>query len=193
MSPAARNASSCDCRTRTRLWPTRTAPISPRVQLIVPDVDRIPPVYHAASDEPHYTSDYREGGYRGPDYVVIDYWQLDPDALRYSCDPENPPKWTTDPVLGSTTDELTWADDAGRAVCRKAILTHRNGVSSRRWMTSNLLFRNLRITGRMDPPGSYTSASSRASGCEALARDGVSLMSSGRLRLRRRRRPVARD
>ena len=100
------------------------------LQVIVADIDRIPPVYHPASDESHYSSDYHEGLFGGPDGVAINYWHIDPEALEYSFDPENPPEWLTEPVLGGTTDEISWGDDDARAVCLRAILSHRAGTEA---------------------------------------------------------------
>ena len=97
------------------------------LQVIVADIDRIPPIYHPTSGEAYYASEYWEGIQGRPDGVMIEYVCLDPDALEYSYDPDNPPEWTSEPVLSGTTDEITWSDDEGRATCLRAILRHRAG------------------------------------------------------------------
>lgn len=97
------------------------------LQVIVAEIDRLPPIHHPAWDESYYVSEYRDGSPFGPDYTVIRYEYLDPDALQYSYDPDNPPEWCDAPVLSGPSDEITWDDDAGRARVIRAVLAHRQG------------------------------------------------------------------
>lgn len=98
------------------------------LRVIPANIDQLPPPYHPASDEPYYASEYWESGYGRPDGFTVEFWQLDPDALEYSFDPDSPPEWTTEPVLTGATDEVSWSTDAGRAACMRAVLAHRNGA-----------------------------------------------------------------
>lgn len=95
--------------------------------VIVANIDRLPPTYHASWDEAYYESEYYEGGYGNPDGATIRYSYIDPVAQEYLFDPDNPPERLEDIVLSGSDDEMTWGDDEGRARCVRAILSHRNG------------------------------------------------------------------
>ncbi len=95
--------------------------------VIVANIDRLPPTYHASWDEEYYESEYYEGGYGNPDGAIIRHSYIDPVAEDYSFDPDNPPERLDDVVLSGTDEEMTWGEDEGRARCVSAILRHRNG------------------------------------------------------------------
>lgn len=97
------------------------------LQVIVANVDRLPPVHHPAWDESYYESDYHDGAPHGPDYATIRYSYIDPDALEYPFDPDNPPERLDDVVLSGPSDEIPWGSDSERARCVRAILMHRDG------------------------------------------------------------------
>lgn len=99
------------------------------LQVIVADVDRLPPSYFSDWDEGYYESDYYEGGpgARGQDGALIRYFYLDPQAREYSFDPDHPPEQFDDVVLAGGDDEVSWGDDDARARCVAAILRHRGG------------------------------------------------------------------
>jgi hypothetical protein len=97
------------------------------LMVIVANIDRLPPTYHASWDDSYYESDYYEGGYGNADGAVIRYSYIDPQALEYSFDPDNPPERLEEFVLAESGKEMTWSDDDGRARCVRAVLRHRNG------------------------------------------------------------------
>jgi hypothetical protein len=96
------------------------------LQVIVADIDRLPPPYYPSWDEGYYESDYYEGNYGSPDMTVIRYSSIEPEALEYTFDPDNPPEHVDDVILSGESNEITWDDDEGRAACMRAILRHRN-------------------------------------------------------------------
>jgi Restriction endonuclease len=97
------------------------------LMVIVANIDRLPPTYHASWDDSYYESDYYEGGYGNVDGAVIRYSYIDPQALEYSFDPDNPPERLEELVLAESSEEMIWSDDDGRARCVRAVLRHRNG------------------------------------------------------------------
>jgi hypothetical protein len=99
------------------------------LQVIVAEIDHLPPAYHAAWDEGYFESDYLEGIRGGSDMAVIRYCYIDPQALQYSFDPDNPPEQFDDVVLSGPVDEIYWGDDDARAKCMRAILRFRRDGS----------------------------------------------------------------
>lgn len=96
------------------------------LQVIVVDLEDLPPLYHPSWDDSYYESDYYDGSPYGPDATVIRHSHIDPQALEYSYDPDNPPERLEDTVLSGTSDEISWSTDPGRARCMREILKHRN-------------------------------------------------------------------
>lgn len=96
------------------------------LQVIVAEIDHLPPAYHAAWDEGYFESDYFEGFRGESDTAVIRYCYVDPEALQYSFDPDHPPEQLDDVVLAGPIDEINWGEDDARAKCMRAILSYRN-------------------------------------------------------------------
>jgi hypothetical protein len=99
------------------------------LQVIVADVDRLPPSYFSSWDEGYYESDYFEGNYgvRDDGGALIRYLYLDPEALEYSFDPDHPPGQLDHVILSGAINEVSWGDDTARAKCAREILRYRNG------------------------------------------------------------------
>jgi hypothetical protein len=97
------------------------------LQVIVANIERLPPVHHPAWDDSYYESDYHEGAPYASNYTVIRHSYIDPAALEYSFDPDNPPERLDDGVLSGPSDEISWGADPERAHCVRAILKHRYG------------------------------------------------------------------
>ncbi|HEY4277605.1 MAG TPA: restriction endonuclease [Conexibacter sp.] len=97
------------------------------LQVIVANVERLPPVFHPAWDDSYYESAYHDGGAHAPDWTTISYSYIDPNALGYSYDADNPPERFDDAVLSGPTTDISWGSDSDRARCVRAILKHRQG------------------------------------------------------------------
>lgn len=101
------------------------------LRVIVASIDDLPPPerYDVAWDDAYYESDYWavEGGGKAVHGALIRYSCLDPEALRYSFDPDNPPERLDEVILSGNEDEVSWGNDEARARCVRAILRHRNG------------------------------------------------------------------
>lgn len=83
--------------------------------------------YTHDTDQPYYASEYFEGQpWRSDGAIIRYYWVHDADK-GYSYDPDREPEWMDDVVMSGTDEELHWGDDAGRAICARAILTHYAG------------------------------------------------------------------
>ncbi|HXV04586.1 MAG TPA: restriction endonuclease [Solirubrobacterales bacterium] len=98
------------------------------LQVIVADIDRIPPSYFSSFDEGYYESEFYETGLygHGDTGAIIRYFYLDPQASEYSYDPDHPPEQIDDVVCSGSISEITWGDDESRARCVREILRHRN-------------------------------------------------------------------
>jgi hypothetical protein len=96
------------------------------LQVIVVNLERLPPVHHPAWDDSYYESDYFEGAPYGPDATTIRYSYIDPVASEYSFGPDNPPERLDEDVFSGPSDEVSWGSDPERARCMRAILNHRH-------------------------------------------------------------------
>jgi len=100
------------------------------LQVIVADIDQLPPAYHPSWDEAYYASEYWEAGYGGQAHgASIHYSYFEEAASEHAYDPDHPPESSSEVIASGTDDELSWGNDEERAKSAALILKHRRGGS----------------------------------------------------------------